>query len=209
MKTAKNATVMTSTTAKAMATITQNQNAVIRGHSTANCAGCGALSGRFGLQTPARAPCDGDRHDPVALDDLEYLCQPVFLAPRWEIDPNHRHRGVAVGAARGAHRLGGMPAALGTCAPAAGDGIESHPLRSARRRGIPTSLHIPTTLVARGTLQLCRSGAEGTAPARRHLAVVIDCSGSEKRRQAVDRLSRSSGLLRILASRLNAHLPDR
>src|SRR5438874_2167510 len=34
MKTAKNATVMTSTTAKAMATITQNQNAVIRGHST-------------------------------------------------------------------------------------------------------------------------------------------------------------------------------
>jgi hypothetical protein len=35
MKTAKNATVMTSTTAKAMATITQNQNAVIRGHSKA------------------------------------------------------------------------------------------------------------------------------------------------------------------------------
>jgi hypothetical protein len=35
MKTAKNATVITSATAKTMATMIQNQNAVIRGHSTA------------------------------------------------------------------------------------------------------------------------------------------------------------------------------
>jgi hypothetical protein len=35
MKAAKNATVITSATAKAMATMIQNQNAVMRGHSTA------------------------------------------------------------------------------------------------------------------------------------------------------------------------------
>src|SRR5207248_4927853 len=145
MKTAKKATVMTSTTANAMATITQNQNAVIRGHSTSIARAVADQSGGFGVQMAARPPLDGDRHDAGALDHFEDFSQPDFLAPGRKVDTDHRHRGVAGGADRGAHRLGGIPAALGTRAAAAADEIERHPPRCIRRRGLPTSLHISTT----------------------------------------------------------------
>jgi hypothetical protein len=53
----------------------------------------------------------------------------------------------------GAYRLGGIPAALGTRAAAAADEIERHPLLSTPKRGLPTSLHIATTVAAKVTLQ--------------------------------------------------------
>src|SRR5258708_11248331 len=91
---------------------------------------------------PAGAPLDGDRHDARALYDLEHPTQSDFLAPGREVDADHRHRGVAVRAHRGAHRFSGIPTALGTRATARADEIERHPLRSTRRRGLPTSLHV-------------------------------------------------------------------
>src|SRR6202022_5165496 len=90
----------------------------------------------------ARAARAGDRGGPRALDDFEPPGQPDFLAPGREVDADHRHRGVAVGADGGTHRLGGIPGALGASATSAADEIERHPLRSTCRRGIPTSLHI-------------------------------------------------------------------
>src|SRR6266480_3505084 len=94
---------------------------------------------------PAGSPLDGDRDDAGALDHFEDLGQPDFLAPSGEIDADYRHRGVAVGAARGAHRFRGIPTALGTGAAATADEVERHPLLSTRRRGLPTSLHTSTT----------------------------------------------------------------
>src|SRR5260370_4006857 len=75
-KTAKKATVMTSAIAKATATMIQNQNAVIRGHSKPTERGC---SGGFGLQAAAPMALDGHRHDAGTLNDLEDVGQPEIL----------------------------------------------------------------------------------------------------------------------------------
>src|SRR2546428_1937477 len=142
MKTAKKATVMTSTTAKATATITQNQNAVIRGTFYGlRDPICGCLGG-FGLQTSARMPFDGDRHDAGAMDDSEHPCQPDGLAPGREVDADHRHGGVTAGAIGHLDRLCRIPGPLGIRAAAPADEIEHHPPVDAHGRGIPTSLHI-------------------------------------------------------------------
>src|SRR4029077_1116487 len=99
-KTAKKATVMTSAIAKATATMIQNQNAVIRGHSRPTER---FSSGGFGLETPACAAFDGHWHDPRALDNLEDAGQSDFFAAGRKIDPDHGHGRIAVGATRGAH----------------------------------------------------------------------------------------------------------
>src|SRR5712691_6997341 len=91
---------------------------------------------------PARSAFDGDRHDAGALDDLEHPSQPDFLTPGREVDADHRHRGVAVGATGSAHGLCGIPRALGTGAAAAADEIEHHSILGTHRRGFPTSLHV-------------------------------------------------------------------
>src|SRR5260370_42358467 len=105
---------------------------------------------------PARVALDRDRHDTGALDDLKHLAQTDLLAPGWEVDADHRHRGIAVGATGSAHRLGGIPSTLGAGAAAPADEIEHHPFLGTHRRGFPTLLHPLTTVVSRGTLPLCR-----------------------------------------------------
>src|SRR5207249_2277296 len=88
-----------------------------------------------------------------------------LLATSGEIDADHRHRGVAGRAARGADRLGGIPAALGTGAAATADEIEHHPPRCMRRRGLPTSLHISTTWNLPPALR-CRDGVQALSVRR-------------------------------------------
>src|SRR5256885_12739670 len=172
MKAAKKATVMTSAIANATATITQNQNAAIRGTFYGLRTRVGAASGGFGLQAPARVPLDGDRHDARALDKLQHSDQPDLLASGREIDADHRHGGVTVRTAGGAHRLGWIPAALRAGAAGAADEIEDHPLGGRHRRGFPTSLHMmynaprDSHLAARNAGQALRVRRQrgGTAP---------------------------------------------
>src|SRR5436853_3727636 len=142
MKAAKKATVMTSAIAKAIATITQNQKAAIRGTFYGLRDARGPGLGGFGLQAPARVPLDSDRHDARALDNLQHPDQPNLLAPGREIDADHRHGSITVRAAGRAHRLRWIPVALGARAATAADEIEDHPLGGRYRRGFPTSLHM-------------------------------------------------------------------
>src|SRR6202030_1882725 len=141
-KTAKKATVMTSAIAKATATMIQNQNAVIRGHSKPTER---ISSGGFGLQPAARMALDRHRHDAGALNHLEHAGQPDFLSPGREIDPNDGHRRIAIGAARGAHGIGRVPDALRDVSAATTDEIEHHPCPPRHMRAVPTSLHPGTT----------------------------------------------------------------
>src|SRR2546429_5981355 len=114
---------------------------------------------------PAGSPLDSNRDDAGPLDHFEDLGQPDLLATSGEIDADHRHRGVAVGAARGAYRFRGIPAALGTGAAATADEVERHPLLSTRRRGLPTSLHISTTRNLPPALR-CRDGVQALSVRR-------------------------------------------
>src|ERR1700726_1108808 len=123
-KTAKKATVMTSAIAKARATMIQNQNAVIRGHSKPTEQVC---SDGFGLQPAARMALDRHRHDAGALNHLEHAGQPDFLSPGREIDPDDGHRRIAIGAARSAHGIRRVPGALRDGPTATTDEIENHP----------------------------------------------------------------------------------
>src|SRR5216683_3980649 len=141
-KTAKKATVITSAIAKATATMIQNQNAVIRGHSKPTER---VSSGGFGLQPAARMALDRHRHDAGSLNDLEDVRQPDFFSPGREIDSDNGHRRIAIRTARGGHRVGRVPGPPGACAAASTDEIEDHPRPRRHRRAVLTSLHADTT----------------------------------------------------------------
>src|ERR1700719_180347 len=141
-KTAKKATVTISAIANATATMIQNQNAVIRGHSKPTER---VGSGGFGLQAAARMALDRHRHDAGALNHLEHAGQPDFLSPGREIDPDDGHRRIAIGAARSAHGIRRVPGALRDGPTATTDEAKHNPRPPRHRRAVPTSLHPGTT----------------------------------------------------------------